>query len=138
MARRWLVLVAAVWLGLLLAVAAIATPAPFAVLPRADAGRVVAQVLAREAWISLGAAALCTWLVPFARLRALPAAAALLTLVGYFGVMQLMPAARAGQSALSFAQLHLFSTACFALKAAAVAALAWRASAAPLSRGPSS
>jgi hypothetical protein len=138
MARRWLVLVAAAWLGLLLAVAAIATPAPFAVLPRSDAGRVVAQVLAYEAWISLVAAVLCMWLVPAGRLRGLPAAAALLTLIGYFGVMQLMPAARAGQGALSFAQLHLFSTTCYALKAAAVAALAWRASAAQISRGPSS
>lgn len=138
MAQRWLVLLAAAWLGLLLATAAVATPAPFALLSAAEAGRVAARILAHEAWISLGAAALCGWLAPAGGQRRLAMAGALLTLVGYFGVMALMPAARAGQGPVSFAQLHLFSTVCFGLKATAVAALAWRASAAGLNRVTSS
>jgi hypothetical protein len=39
-----------------------------------------------------------------------------------------MAAARAGQGALSFGQLHAISAAFFAAKIALVAALAWRAS----------
>ena len=41
------------WAGVLLCVALIATPAPFATLAVADAGRVVSRILAQEAWLSL-------------------------------------------------------------------------------------
>jgi hypothetical protein len=41
------------WLGGLVCVAALATPAPFALLARADAGRVVGRMLAQEAYASL-------------------------------------------------------------------------------------
>ena len=55
--RRARTLLAGLWLGLLLTVALIATPAPFAALAAADAGRVVARVLASEAYASLALAA---------------------------------------------------------------------------------
>ena len=45
--RRWMVLLAAAWLGALLALAAIGTPAPFATRPRPEAGSVVAPTVAR-------------------------------------------------------------------------------------------
>jgi hypothetical protein len=121
------------WAGLLLCIAALAAPAAFAVLPTADAGRVVSHIFVREAWASLGLAA--TLLVGR---RALPEGqrvgnAALLwgtvvcTLLGYFAVQALMPAARVGQGLLSFGQLHLISTVFYGLKALMVLALAWRA-----------
>ena len=46
--KRLRVLLPGLWLGLLLTVALVATPAPFATLAQADAGRVVARVLAQE------------------------------------------------------------------------------------------
>mgnify|MGYP001572362447 CR=1 FL=1 len=48
----------ALWLGGLLCVAGIATPAAFALLARAEAGPVVARILGQEAWLSLGIAVL--------------------------------------------------------------------------------
>jgi hypothetical protein len=51
-------------------------------------------------------------------------------------VQALMPAARVGQGALSFGQLHLVSTVFYGIKTLAVLLLAWRA--AGLSRPPSS
>ena len=132
----------ALWAGLLLGIAAIAAPAAFANLASADAGRVVGYSLAREAWVSLLLAALL--LVPD-RVRGTPGRAdALLlwgtvacTLLGYFAVQPLMVAARAGQGALSFGQLHLISTVFYGAKTVLVLALAWRM-ADDLSRRPSS
>ena len=49
------------------------------------------------------------------------------TVVGYFGLQPLLAAARAGQGAWSFGQLHAVSFALFGLKLALVLALAWRA-----------
>lgn len=140
---RWRRLLAALWLGALLTLALIATPAPFATLDRPDAGRVVARILAQEAYLSLalgvlllllerasargtGASALSAslWLV---------LGAIFCTVAGYFGVQPLMADARAGMGRLSFGQLHVVSSAFFAIKLALVAALAWR-----LSRSPSS
>ena len=46
-------LLPALWLGMLLCIAGIATPAPFALLERADAGKVAGRILAQEAWLSL-------------------------------------------------------------------------------------
>ncbi|MBN8508295.1 MAG: DUF4149 domain-containing protein, partial [Burkholderiales bacterium] len=90
MARRLAGLVAALWAGLLLAVAGIATPAAFALLPRADAGRIAARVLAQEAWLSLALAALLGLLLWRAAAGRSPlgavAATAVLTGLGWFGV----------------------------------------------------
>ncbi|MCA0244391.1 MAG: DUF4149 domain-containing protein [Proteobacteria bacterium] len=138
-------LLPALWLGLLAAVALIGTPAPFAELARDVAGRVAGRMLLREAWFSI-VVALLLWMLE--RGRALRAAAAgrgsvlstemvlllatlLCTLLGYFIVQALLPAARLGQGALGFAQLHAVSVGFYAVKLLLVATLAWRAAAPP-------
>lgn len=148
MGRRLAALGTALWAGVLLAVAGLATPAPFALLPPADAGRVAARILAQEAWLSLGLATATAVLLrrggrpgdhgSRSAERRLLAGTVALTLLGYFLVQALLPTARAGQGMFSFAQLHLFSTLCFGLKAALVLALAWRLGAPPRVPAPSS
>lgn len=130
----------ALWAGALITVAAIATPAPFATLARADAGRVVARILAQEAYMSLVVGLV---LLLAARRRAAASAAAgqgsvfsgdmllvlgtiACTVAGYFGVQPLLGAARAGQGAFSFAQLHAFSVACYLFKCVLVLTIVWR------------
>jgi peptidoglycan/LPS O-acetylase OafA/YrhL len=49
-ARR---LIPGLWAGVLLCIALVATPAPFATLAAHDAGRVVARIFAQEAYISV-------------------------------------------------------------------------------------
>lgn len=147
MLQRACRLLPGLWAGGLLCIAVLTAPAAFATLATADAGRVVGYVFAREAWTSLAFAAVLL----LAR-RTLPSGggvgnAALLwgtaacTLLGYFVVQALMPAARAGQGSFSFGQLHLVSTVFYGIKTSIVLALAWRTSGqlhAPLSRRPSS
>ena len=141
-AARWRRLLPGLWAGLLLCVALIAAPAPFATLSPADAGRVVARIFAQEAWLSLGMGALLLLLErvlkphPSAGQKGtlnvdewLILASAMCTALGYFGIQALLPAARAGQGALGFGSLHLLSVALFALKASLVLVLAWRAGA---------
>ena len=143
------------WLGGLLCVALVATPAAFALLDRPDAGRVVARILGQEAWASL-LLGLLLLLAERQRIRLaagrlpalgvdvlLPLGTLFCTLAGYFAVQAVLPAARAGQGGLSFGQWHAVSVACFGLKGLLVAAIAWRAAgpptpAAALSRLPSS
>ena len=144
----------ALWLGALLCVAGIATPAPFALLAKADASRVVARILTQEAWLSL---AIAVALLLLERQRARASAAAgqgsvlsadlllvlatlFCTVAGYFGVQAALPSARAGQGGLSFGQWHAVSVLFFGIKALLVLALAWRGSRYPptLSRPPSS
>lgn len=132
----------ALWAGVLLCVAALAAPAAFAHLAVADAGRVVGHIFVREAWLSLLLAALLLglgrWHGASDRVnRLLLWGTIACTLLGYFAIQPLMPAARAGQGVLSFGQLHLISTVFYGLKAALVLALAWR-TAGDLSRRPSS
>jgi hypothetical protein len=131
-------LIAGLWAGLLLAVALIATPAPFATLPTADAGRVVARVLATEAAVSLAVAIVLILLERRRAREGRPAMSAELLLVlgalfctvlGYYGLQPMMAAARAGQGAWSFGALHAASTVLFGVKALLVLALAWRATA---------
>ena len=62
MGGRWRRLLPGLWAGVLLCIAAIAAPAAFAALPSAEAGQVVARLFVREAWLSLGVAALLLWL----------------------------------------------------------------------------
>jgi len=136
------------WAGWLLCVAALATPAAFALLERAVAGRVVARMLAQEAYTSL---VLGTVLLVLERLVArraaqdgsgsqftvgmvLSLAALFCTVLGYFALQPMMEAARAGQGSLTFGQLHAISLAFFGLKGLLVLALAWRG----LSPAPSS
>ena len=131
------------WAGALLAVALVATPAPFALLAPADAGRVVSRILAHEAYLSL---ALGVVLLALERLAArstdtdtdepgptfspgllLALGALFCTVAGYFALQPMMAAAQAGQGPLSFGQLHALSAAFYLVKTGLVAALAWRA-----------
>ncbi len=131
------------WAGLLLCIAGIAAPAAFAVLDRPSAGRVVGWSFQREAWTSL---VLAVALLLLERPRARAAAAAgrgsvlsvdmllllavvFCTVAGYFALLPQMDAARAGQSPLSFGQLHAISLAFFGAKLTCIVALAWRATA---------
>ncbi len=131
---------AGLWAGALLCIAFIATPAPFATLPVADAGRVVGHIFAREAYLSLALAVLL-FLIVRRQARGVAAAGAgsvlganvllvlgtlFCTVAGYFALQPMIAAARAGQGAVSFAALHGASTGFFALKALLVLVLAWR------------
>lgn len=133
-------LLPALWAGWLLCVALLATPAAFALLAQADAGRVVSRMLAQEAYTSLALGVLLLVLERLAARRAatdeqgsqfssgmaLAAGALFCTVAGYFALQPMMPLARAGQGPLSFGQLHALSAAFFVLKACLVLALAWR------------
>jgi len=149
-AHRGRVLLPALWAGALVAVAALATPAPFATLPQAEAGRVVARVLSHEAHASLALGVLVLLLERRAARReatagqgsqfsagmALALGTLFCTVLGYFALQPLMPAAKAGQGGFSFAQLHLASAAFYLLKALLVLALAWRAAGAAVPAQP--
>ena len=152
-------LIPGLWLGLLLCVAGVATPATFALLAQADAGRVVGRILGQEASISLGLGVAVLVLERLAARRAAEAGrgsqfsvgmalalgAIFCTVFGYYGLQPQMAAAKAGLGALggglsfglSFGQLHILSAAFYAAKVVLVALLAWRAAAAPI-RPPSS
>ncbi len=140
MLPRWVRWLPGAWLGLLLGIGLIAAPSLFAVLPAADAGRVAARMFMHEAWLSLAFAAVLLLALRRPHQRGLFAArrtnfgdAALLwataacTLLGYFAVAALMPAAREGQGLFSFGQLHGASAVFFGIKALLVLVLAWRA-----------
>jgi hypothetical protein len=142
-------LVPGVWAGVLWCIALIATPAPFATLAAHDAGRVVARIFAPEAYLSLALGVALVLLERRASSRPeggsrltttmlLSLVAIFCTVGGYFGLQPLMADARAGQGSLSFGQLHGLSLGLFGVKMLAVSALAWRASAAVSSAGPSS
>lgn len=153
MKLRWQRLLPGLWAGLLSCIAFIATPAPFAALAPAEAGRVVSRIFVQEAWLSLALAGVLLLLERATRTRDAsessgykPGNGVLLwgtvvcTLLGYFVVQMLMPAARAGQGGPSFAQLHLLSMAAFVVKLLLVLVLAWRATVAgaPVNPRPSS
>lgn len=153
MVERLRRLIPGLWAGLLLCIAAIAAPAVFAMLERADAGRVVGRIFVVEAWTSLVLAML---LLAIERRRARDQAEAcqgsvlsaemllvlgtvFCTVAGYFAIQPLMQAARAGQGAFSFGQLHAISSVFFGVKTVLLLLLAWRAAGpARLSRRPSS
>jgi hypothetical protein len=146
-ARR---LIAGLWVGWLLCVAALATPAAFATLPQADAGRVAGRMLASEAYSALVFGVLLLVLERLAARRAvsdgqgsqfspgmaLALGALFCTVAGYFALQPMMVAARAGQGGLSFGQLHAVSAAFYGVKLLLVLALAWRST--RLSPSPSS
>jgi hypothetical protein len=135
-------LIPGVWAGMLWSVALLATPAPFVVLERAQAGQVVSHIFTREAAISL---LMGMVLVMLERRRAalqaesnagsgfslemlLALSAVFCTVLGYYGLQPAMTAAKVGVSGmLSFGQLHAISLGLFGIKAVLVTALAWRA-----------
>ena len=138
--QRWAVGLAAGWAGGLLCIAALAAPAAFAVLPSAEAGRVVGRLLAQETNVSMALALLLFFIEQRRARRAaesgrgsvLTTETLLLlgtlfcTIVGAFVVQPQMAAARIGQGGWSFGALHAAAGALYALKTLLVVALAWR------------
>jgi len=137
--ERWRRMLPGLWAGWLLCVALLATPAPFATLASADAGRVAGRMLAQEAYSSVVLALILLLLErtaerrgggrPFGLNFGLALGALFCTVAGYFGVQPLMTAARAGQGPFGFGALHAASVAFFAAKIALVLWLGWRAAA---------
>jgi len=134
--ERCRTLLAALWAGALLAVALIAAPSAFEVLERAQAGRLVARVFELEAFTSCCCALL---LMMFDRriqrdgggtaITAgflLPAGAFFSVVSGYYGLLPMMEAARAGQGSVSFLTLHAISMGFYGLRTLLALALAWR------------
>lgn len=130
----------ALWAGALLAVGGMAAPAAFALLTRADAGRLVGRLFELEAWsgLALGAALL---LLERRHARALADAGAgsvlstnlllllaalFCTVAGHFALLPMMDQARSGRGPLSYAMLHGISALLFVLKTSLVLLLAWR------------
>jgi len=128
------------WLGLLVCVAALAAPAAFGELERAEAARYVNQLFLREAYASL---LIGTTLLALERMRArrrvlaglgsqfsgemgLALGAVFCTVLGYFAVQPMLPGAKMGQGPLTFGQLHALSVVFFAVKGFLAAVLAWR------------
>ena len=144
MAARLAAVLAGLWAGILLCIAAIAAPSAFATLASADAGRVVARVFMQEAYLSL-AVAIVLFVVERQRTRQVAAVGAgsvfsanlvlllgtlFCTVAGYFAVQPMITAARAGQGTVSFMTLHAMSGGLFALKGLLVLTLTWRLSSA--------
>jgi Domain of unknown function (DUF4149) len=140
MASRFAALLAGLWAGVLLGIAAIAAPSAFATLPAGDAGRVVSRVFMQEAYLSLAVAVLL-FVVERQRTRSIVAdgvgsvfgtnlvlllGTLFCTVAGYFALLPMIDAARAGQGSVSFATLHAISAGLFVLKGLLVLALAWR------------
>ena len=144
MKTRIAAVLAGLWAGIVLCIAALAAPSAFATLAPADAGRLVGRLFMQEAYLSLGVA-----IVLFAIERQRSHAAAVsgsgsvfsanlvillgtlfCTVAGYFALQPMMDAARAGQGSVSFMTLHLVSAGLFVLKGLLVLTLAWRLAAA--------
>jgi hypothetical protein len=130
------------WLGLLLAIALIATPAASNALDKASFGAVARAIFAREAPTSLVLGVLilvierrdalarhmATGVTQFSTEMLLAAGALFCTVAGYYGLLPAMEQARlGGATQLSFLQLHALSLAFFGLKGLLVLALAWKA-----------
>lgn len=140
LASRFGALLACVWAGVLACIGVMSAPAAFATLAVPDAGRFVARLFEQEAYLSL-TLALVLFLIERQRSRDAAEAgtgsvfSANLMLVlgtlfctvgGYFAVIPMMEAARAGKGSVSFGTLHAISGGLFVLKGLLVLALAWR------------
>jgi uncharacterized protein DUF4149 len=135
--ERFRRLLPGIWLGWLLCVAALATPAAFATLLPSDAARAAGRMLAHEAYSALAIGIVLLLLERVTARRGagpqfslgmgLALGALFCTVAGYFAVQPMMAAARQGQGGLSFGQLHAVSAAFYIVKLALVAALAGRA-----------
>lgn len=142
MLPRLRVLLPALWAGLLICIATLATPAAFAMAP-GEAGRIVGRIFAQEAVVSMALALVVTAIerraAPDRQAGVWLAMGALFcTVAGYYALQPMMAAARAGQGSLSFGQLHAISLGLFALKGVLVLVLAWRAAAPAAGLRPSS
>jgi Domain of unknown function (DUF4149) len=121
----------------------VAAPVAFAVLERAEAGRVAGMGFRIEAQVALGFA-LALFLL-HRHLAAQRAAAGLgsrvsvdlllvlgalfCTVLGYHALQPMLAAARAGQGDWSFGALHGLSSALFLIKGLLLLALVWRGTA---------
>lgn len=134
-------LAAGAWAGMLLTIGALAAPAAFALLDRADAGRLVGRYFLVEARASIALAVLlivCERVLkrgqaedelprPQFTVELMLALGALFcTIAGFEVVQPLMERARAGQGTWSFGTLHAVSSSFFAVKLVLVLVLAWR------------
>ena len=142
--RRAAALLAGLWSGVILCIAAIGAPASFAIAPRDVAGQVAGQMFAREAYVGLGVALILLMAIRrrtrddveagagsvMSANMLLVLGALFCTLLGYFALQPMMAAAKVGQGALSFGALHGISAVFFVLKGLLILALAWRLSAA--------
>jgi hypothetical protein len=141
MLQRLRTVLTALWLGLVVTLAAVAAPTAFAVLERTLAGQVAGRMFGIEARVGLGLA-VALFLIErrLASLRVAAGRGSVLsveivlvlgalfcTVLGYFALQPMMEAARAGQGAYSFGALHGVSSALFALKGLLLLALLWRA-----------
>ncbi|MBC7993744.1 MAG: DUF4149 domain-containing protein [Rhizobacter sp.] len=138
--RRLACLVAGLWAGLIVCIAAIAAPAGFATLTPDMAGRVAGRMFAQEAYLSLAVGVILLLLVRrqarldveagrgsiFSTEVMLVLGTLFCTMLGYFAVQPMMAAARAGQGLWSFGALHGVSAALFGLKGLLALTLAWR------------
>jgi hypothetical protein len=131
-----------VWLGLLLAIALVATPAASNALDKAAFGAMARAIFAREAPASLVLGVLilvierrdalarhmATGVSQFSTEMLLAIGALFCTVAGYYGLLPALEQVRlGGPSQLSFLQLHALSLALFGLKGLLVLALAWKA-----------
>jgi hypothetical protein len=141
MLQRLRTVLTALWLGLVVTLAAVAAPTAFAVLERTLAGQVAGRMFGIEARVGLGLA-VALFLIErrLASLRVAAGRGSVLsveivlvlgalfcTVLGYFALQPMMEAARAGQGAYSFGALHGVSSALFVLKGLLLLALLWRA-----------
>ncbi|WP_310462037.1 DUF4149 domain-containing protein [Sphaerotilus sp.] len=140
MLSRFRTVLAALWLGLVATLAAVAAPVLFAGLERVDAGRLAGNMFRIEAYAALGLAValfLIERRLAASRMRArqgsvlsvnllLVLGALFCTVLGYFALQPMIEAARAGQARLSFGALHGISSVMFALKGLLLLALVWR------------
>jgi hypothetical protein len=138
-------LLAAAWAGAMAGIGAIAAPALFQLLPRAEAGRVAGRLFAVEATVGVCVGALLVLIgLQLGRQRAesgggsrfgaelvLALAAVACIVLGHYVLLPLLEAARSGQGGVSFGALHALSSSFFALRLLLVVALAWRLAAPP-------
>ena len=140
---RWAALLAGLWGGMIFGIGAVGAPSSFAVASSAIAGQVAGRMFANEARLSL---ALCVISLILVRRQAqsdsqegrgsvfstnllLVLGALFCTMFGYYAILPMMAAAKAGQGVLSFGALHGISAGSFVLKGLLVLTLAWRLSA---------
>ena len=135
-------LLAGLWTGVLLALGALVAPALFATLAPAQAGAIAGRLFAGEAEGAIAIGVLWV-IVERARIRHAALARAgsafsvefglalgilFCTVAGYYAVLPMMEAARAGTGRLSFGALHAVSGGFFVLKGLLFLVLAWRSS----------
>jgi len=126
------------WAGVLLGIGFIGAPAGFASTFPETAGRIAGRMFQQEAYLSLGLTVLLLlmlrriWQMTEAGGSVLGADALMLlgvafcTVLGHFGLLPALAAAKAGQGGMSFGALHGLAMGLYALKTLVLLVLAWR------------